>query len=82
YDQVELDAAYDQRFYAPLAGQIIKRQASMSDAARGRLGQPLRQSYGPSADEKLDIYRTKRANAPIFVFIHGGACMVLRNQSG
>jgi arylformamidase len=23
--------------------------------------------------EKLDIYRTKRANAPIFVFIHGGA---------
>ena len=73
YDQVELDAAYDQRFYAPLAGQIIKRQASMSEAVRGRLGQPLRQSYGPSADEKLDIYRTKRANAPIFVFIHGGA---------
>jgi arylformamidase len=73
YDQVELDAAYDQRFYAPLAQQIIKRYASSSDAVRQRLGQPQRESYGPSATEKLDIYRTKRANAPIFVFIHGGA---------
>jgi arylformamidase len=73
YDQVELDAAYDQRFYAPLAPQIIKRQASWSEAVRQRIGQPLRESYGPSATEQLDIYRSKRANAPIFVFIHGGA---------
>jgi arylformamidase len=73
YDQVELDASYDQRFYAPLAQQTIKRYASASEAARRRLGQPQRESYGPSATEKLDIYRTKRANAPIFVFIHGGA---------
>ena len=29
--------------------------------------------YGPSAAEGLDIYRTKRDKAPIFVFIHGGA---------
>ena len=40
---------------------------------RQRVGQPLRESYGASATEKLDIYKTKRANAPIFVFIHGGA---------
>jgi arylformamidase len=73
YDQVELDASYDQRFYAPLAQQTIKRYASSSEAARRRLGQPQRESYGPSATEQLDIYRTKRANAPIFVFIHGGA---------
>lgn len=73
YDQVELDAAYDQSFYAPLARQVIKRYASRSDAVRARIGQPLRESYGPSAVEKLDIYRTKCANAPIFVFIHGGA---------
>jgi arylformamidase len=72
-DQVELDAAYDQSFYAPLGGQIRKRWASTSDGVRERLGAPLRQSYGPSEDEKLDIYRTKQPNAPIFVFIHGGA---------
>ncbi len=73
YDQVELDAAYDQSFYAPLAGQVIKRFGSTSEAVRSRIGQPVREPYGPTAVEKLDIYRTKRANAPIFVFIHGGA---------
>ena len=73
YDQVELDAAYEQSFYAPLAGQIWKRPAAVSEAARGRLGQPGRRSYGPTAVERLDIYRAKRPNAPIFVFIHGGA---------
>jgi arylformamidase len=33
----------------------------------------MRMSYGPSELEKLDIYRTNRPKAPIFVFIHGGA---------
>ncbi|HEY4820632.1 MAG TPA: alpha/beta hydrolase, partial [Xanthobacteraceae bacterium] len=27
---------------------------------------------GPTEIEKLDIYRTSRPNAPVFVFIHGG----------
>jgi arylformamidase len=72
-DQVELDAAYDQAFYAPLRQEITARLASTSEAVRGRIGQPVRESYGPTEVEKLDIYRTKRAKAPIFVFIHGGA---------
>jgi arylformamidase len=72
-DQVELDAAYDQAFYAPMRLEIINRYASTSEEARRRIGQPVRLSYGPTAVEKLDIYRTKRANAPVFVFIHGGA---------
>jgi arylformamidase len=72
-DQVELDAAYDQIFYSPLQAQVIKRYAINSEEARRRLGNPQRVAYGSSEPEKLDIYRTKAANAPIFVFIHGGA---------
>jgi arylformamidase len=72
-DQVELDAAYDQSFYSPLRLDIIKRYATNSEAVRARLGNPQRVAYGSSEVEKLDIYRTKKANAPIFVFIHGGA---------
>jgi arylformamidase len=30
-------------------------------------------AYGPTDIEKLDIYPTKRPNAPIQVYIHGGA---------
>jgi arylformamidase len=72
-DQIELDAAYDQRFYAPMGDQIQKRVASISNAVRARLGEPLRLSYGPSELEKLDIYRARKPNAPIFLFIHGGS---------
>jgi arylformamidase len=39
---------------------------------RGRL-KPERVAYGPTEVEKLDIYRTKQPNAPIRVFLHGGA---------
>jgi arylformamidase len=72
-DQVELDAAYDQSFYAPLARQISHRRAVNSELVRARLGAPVRAAYGPSETEKLDIYRARRAKAPTFVFIHGGA---------
>jgi arylformamidase len=75
-DQTELDAAYDQRFYAPLASSISKRNGVASDAVRARLGNPRRESYGPTAMEKLDIYRAKADNAPVFVYIHGGAWRV------
>jgi arylformamidase len=72
-DQIELDAAYDQSVYAPLAKQILARAASNSELVRRRLGPPQREAYGPTDVEKLDIFKTERPNAPIFFFIHGGA---------
>src|SRR5882724_8713516 len=72
-DQVEIDAAYDQDFYAPAAANIRKRYMTNSDALRARIGEPRREAYGPGEFEKLDIYRAKQSNAPIFVYIHGGA---------
>jgi len=73
YDQVELDAAYDQAVYAPNMQQVQARYAVNSDLARTRIGAPTRVSYGPSKVEHLDIYRAKAAHAPIHIFIHGGA---------
>jgi len=72
-DQVELDAAYDQSAYAPLIGQILKRFATSSEITRARLGAPKRLAYGPTPVEALDLYPAKKPNAPIFLFIHGGA---------
>ena len=72
-DQVELDAAYDQSIYAPLIGQILKRYASSSNETRAHLGAPKRLAYGSTSVEALDLYPAKKPNAPIFVFIHGGA---------
>ena len=73
YDQKALDAAYDQAAYAPNREQLIKRRINDSELARRRIGEPERVAYGPAEIERLDIYRTGRAMAPVFVFIHGGA---------
>src|SRR2546426_5632103 len=71
-DQAELDAAYDQSVYAPNLQQVVKRWATNSEGVRARLGAPQRYAYGPTPIEGLDVYRTKRPNAPINIFIHGG----------
>ena len=73
YDQAALDAAYDQSKYAPNLQQIVRRSDTNSELARARLGAPRRVAYGSQPIEQLDIYRTERANAPVHVFIHGGA---------
>lgn len=73
YDKDEIDFAYDQAPWAPNAREVSKRNAQKSTAALARLGPPRRLAYGPTDIEKLDIYTTKRPNAPINVFLHGGA---------
>ncbi len=72
-DQAQLDAAYDQSQYAPNQPLVTKRYAINSAAVRERLGAPQRFGYGPTAIESIDVYPAKQANAPVMVFIHGGA---------
>jgi arylformamidase len=72
-DQAELDAAYDQNAYAPNRQQLLDRYARNSESVRARLGAPRRYAYGATPVEGLDVYTTKRPDAPINVFIHGGA---------
>jgi arylformamidase len=72
-DQKELDDAYDQSVYAPNMQQVLKRCGRNSELVRERLGAPKRLSYGPTPIEALDLYPTRVANAPINVFVHGGA---------
>ena len=72
-DQKELDDAYDQIVYAPNLQQITGRYATNSEVTRARLGSPRRFAYGPAPVEGLDVFATRRPNAPVNVFIHGGA---------
>jgi len=72
-DQQELDDAYDQAVYAPNRDQLGKRRLANSAAARLRIGAPERFAYGPTPIEGLDVYRAKKPNAPVGIFVHGGA---------
>jgi arylformamidase len=72
-DQKEIDDAYDQACWAPNREHIAQRRRLASERTIDRLGPPERVAYGPAEIEKLDIYKTKQPNAPIAIFIHGGA---------
>lgn len=72
-DQKELDDAYDQTLWAPNREHVRKRRHAASEQTLARIGPPERVAYGPTEIERLDIYKAKKANAPIHIFIHGGA---------
>ncbi|HEY3656370.1 MAG TPA: alpha/beta hydrolase [Steroidobacteraceae bacterium] len=72
-DQHELDEAYDQSVYAFNAKNISARRAANNKKVIAIIGEPQRAAYGPAEIEKVDIWKTKRANAPVLIFIHGGA---------
>lgn len=74
--QEELNAAYNQRDYAPNMDLVLKRAAIQSAASAERLGEPEVFSYGKTTIERLLVYRCDRRNAPIHVFVHGGAWQV------
>src|ERR1700743_3629219 len=72
-DQKALDDSYNQAAYAANMELVLGRIAAASETTRSVLGAPQRVAYGPSEDERLDIYRAAgRENAPINVFVHGG----------
>jgi arylformamidase len=71
-DQKELDDAYDQAVYAPNSEQVARRRTVNSAEVRARL-KPQRLAYGETRHEMLDLYTTQTPNAPVMVFIHGGA---------
>jgi arylformamidase len=72
-DQQELDDAYDQTVYAPNREEIRARRVANNAITIGIIGEPERVAYGEAEIEKVDIYRTKAPNAPVMIYIHGGA---------
>ncbi len=80
YTQAELDAAYDQRVWAPNREEIVGWYGDESAKVRGRLAHRRSVPYGPGEDETLDIFpaaqpiASTRASppAPIHVHVHGG----------
>jgi len=77
YTQAELDAAYDQRVYAPNREEIVAWYGSESAKVRARLPHRRSVPYGPGEDETLDLFPPKMGPGSIFpvpvhVHVHGG----------
>src|SRR5262247_2717830 len=72
-DQHELDESYDQSVYAFNQQHITDRRSERNDLVLKLLGKPERVAYGTAEIEKVDIYKSRRANAPVMIYLHGGA---------
>jgi arylformamidase len=75
YDRAALDREYDNAAKVP--AETLKsfraRWAEQSRRARETIPCDLDLSYGPSAGEKLDIFRPRQFGlAPVQIYIHGG----------
>jgi len=83
FDQEALDAQYNNQLAAPLFRDHIKRYRELTDLAKRTLTCTENIAYGNGAQEQLDIYRPLRSDAPVQVFIHGGAWQRLdKDDSG
>ena len=72
FDQTDIDEGYDNDIWAFNVKNIDARRAANNEIALSAIGKPQRAAYGPTEIEGLDIYKTRRANAPTLIFIHGG----------
>jgi arylformamidase len=81
-DQQDLDEAYDQSVYSFNQRFVQERRNERNELMAKVLGKPERVAYGPAEMEKVDIYKTKRPNAPTMIFLHGGAWRGGRSAQG
>src|SRR5262245_53001791 len=72
-DQHELDESYDQSVYAFNQQHIAARREERNEVVLKVLGKPDRVAYAAAEIERVDIYKTRRANAPVMIYLHGGA---------
>jgi arylformamidase len=73
YTKAELDRNFDQRGWIPNAEAIIARHIERSRRTREKLTFIPNLRYGEHPDEVLDFFPAARKDAPIQVFVHGGA---------
>jgi len=71
-DRETLDREYDAAKSVPNVANYIARYQAESKIARNKMS-PIRDiQYGPTEDERLDLFRTEDCTGPLALFFHGG----------
>ncbi len=70
--QDEIDAQYNPSLALAPDASPMAHYIAQAEAARSDIPCHLNVPYGPTRAETLDIFVADQANAPVFVFIHGG----------
>lgn len=78
--QAQIDAQYNPSLVLPDASAPGRHYVAQAQRARAQLPCTLDVPYGPTVHETLDIFPAAQANAPVFVFIHGGYWRALSSK--
>lgn len=73
YTQQELDDNYNQASLVPNVDEYQQRNLAASARVRDELDCILNVAYGPTLDEKLDVFPAASKGGPVLVWCHGGA---------
>ncbi|RFO97414.1 esterase [Rhodoferax lacus] len=79
--QSEIDAQYNPSIDLPDPNAPGRHFVETAERARATLPCVLDVPYGPTLEETLDIFPAAQANAPVFVFIHGGYWRALSSKT-
>ncbi len=80
HTQEQIDAEYDVEKSVPDFMVYARHYVEASEDLRKRVNAHLDVAYGPTLDETLDIFPAEQPDAPVFVFIHGGAWRILSSK--
>jgi arylformamidase len=72
YDQQDMNEMYDQGVYAFNQRFTLDRSDANNKIATAIIGKAERFAYGPTPVEGVDVWKTKRPNAPVLIYLHGG----------
>jgi len=67
-----LEKGYNVRLLVDDFDGLINRWSDRSEKFRQNVDSSLNCQYGDGEKDKLDIFRCGEANAPLFIFVHGG----------
>jgi arylformamidase len=78
--QAAIDAQYNPSLQLPDPSAPGRHYSAAAHQARYSLPCVLDLAYGPTRAETLDIFPAAQANAPVFVFLHGGYWRALSSK--
>lgn len=78
--QAQIDTQYNPSLVLPDASAPGRHYVAQAQRARAQLPCTLDVAYGPTVHETLDIFPAAQANAPVFLFIHGGYWRALSSK--
>jgi arylformamidase len=73
YDQQDMDELYDQGVFAFNQRHVLARSDANNAIATAVIGKPERFAYGSDPVEGVDVWRTRKPNPPVLIYLHGGS---------